>query len=346
MCLVAFFSLIFVFQFLQSSQFLFQDQSSTNLILRMFLLLGISYLPILLPFSLIFGLLFGHGKMSSQSEFTALASFGVTKLQMSQPAIFFSTVCLFTCFNSIHTWGPNAKYQSRALKTVIRQKIAATAFQPGVFITQIPGVTMYAESQNGDGLLQNVFILNQGKKDKVHIFSSNGAFQESDDKQPGFGLKLFNGQMYKNSKKDLSSLIISFQTYLVELFEARKHVAATKRQINNSTSQQLKKQLKTTAETNKTPILIEINKRNMFAFSCVFFLIVGTLFSLRLHNRSSKGSGFFVAIIVSLFFWIMLFISEFLSASYKMPILVYLPILPCSLFCVFSYFWIKVKSIN
>jgi lipopolysaccharide export LptBFGC system permease protein LptF len=346
MCLVAFFSLIFVFQFLKSSQFLFQDSSSTKLILKMFFLLGVSYLPILLPFSLIFGLLFGHGKLSSQSEFTALASFGISKFKMAQPAILFSAICLFACFNSIHTWGPNAKYQSRALKSVISQKIAATAFQPGVFLTQIPGVIMYAESQDSSKKLSKIFILNEGKKDSLQVFANSGEFSGNDQSTSNFGLKLFDGVIYNNSKKDLSSLMISFKSYLIELFESKQGSTSTKRQINNSTTRQLKQRLKKPVSKKSTSILIEINKRNMFAFSCLFFLVVGSLFSIRLHNRSSKGGGFFVAILISLFFWIMLFVSEFLANSQQMPLMVYLPIIPCTLFCIVSYVWIKLKSIN
>jgi len=346
MCLIAFFSLIFVFQFLKSSQFLFQDSSSTKLIFRMFFLLGVSYLPLLLPFSLIFGLLLGHGKLSSQSEFTALASFGISKFQMSQPAILFSTLCLFTCYNSIHTWGPNAKYQARALKYVISQKIAATAFQPGVFLTQIPGVTMYAENQSSDKKLSKVFILNQSKKDNLQVFANAGEFSGNEQANTSFGLKLFNGTIYNNSKKDISSLTISFQSYLIKLFETKKTPTSTKRQINNSTTKQLKERLKDKESKKATPVLIEIYKRNMFAFSCVFFLVVGSLFSLRLHNRSSKGGGFFMAILISLFFWIMLFVAEFLGGSYNTPLFVYMPVVPCIIFCIATYLWIKFKSIN
>ena len=139
MCLVAFFSLTFVFQFLKSSQFLFQDSSSTKLIFRMFFLLGVSNLPLLLPFSLIFGLLFGHGKLSSQSEFTALASFGISKFQMAQPAILFSALCLFTCFNSIHTWGPKRQIPIASFENSDTSKNCChCAFQPGVFLTTNP----------------------------------------------------------------------------------------------------------------------------------------------------------------------------------------------------------------
>lgn len=312
----------------------------------MFFLIGISNLPLLIPFSLIFGLLFGHGKLSSQSEFTALASFGISKLQMSQPAILFSALCLFTCFNSIHTWGPNAKYQSRALKTVIRQQVAATAFQPGVFLTQIPGVTMYAESQSSDKKLTKVFILNQGKTDDLQVFAKSGEFSGDELSNSSFGLRLFDGEIFNNTEKDVSSLVIYFKSYLIELFKTKKAARATARQISNSTTNQLKKRLVNTSEKKTSSIHIEINKRNMFAFSCLFFLVVGSLFSLRLHNRSSKGGGFFMAILISLFFWILLFVSEFLASSYKAPMLVYLPIVPCTIFSISAYFWIKIKSIN
>jgi lipopolysaccharide export LptBFGC system permease protein LptF len=347
MCLIAFFSLIFVFQFLKLSQFFFQDTSSLGLILRMFSLLGISYLPLLLPFSLIFGLLFGHGKLSSQSEFTALASFGVSKMKLVQPAIFFTFICFFTCFNSIHTWGPNAKFQSRALKNVLKRKVAVTAFQPGVFLTQVPGLTMYAESQDSDQNLEKVFILNEKGRDSLQIFSNTGVFIKNSTGVNSLGLKLSNGNIYTNNKKDLSSLVISFKTYLVELFQTQKKSPSARR-ISNSNSKHIKRQLKepNTKEETKIAMTVELYKRNMFALSCLFFLVIGSLFSLRLHNRSSKGGGFFMAIVISLAFWIMLFVSEFLASSYANPLFVYLPIVPCILFCVVSYQWIKFKSIN
>lgn len=347
MCLVAFFSLIFVFQFLKSSQYFFQDPSTANLVLRMFSLLGVSYLPILLPFSLIFGLLFGHGKLSSQSEFTALASLGVSKLQMAQPAILFTVICFFTCFNSIHTWGPNAKFQSRSLKNVLKRKIAVTAFQPGVFLTQVPGLTMYAESQDSDDKLSKVFILNEKGQDNLQVFSNEGKFVKKTDGSNSLGLELSDGEMYSNTKKDLSSLIISFNTYLVELFQIQNKPASARR-IGNSTSKHLKNRLKNLklSQAQRVPLVVELYKRNMFAFSCIFFLIMGSLFSLRLHDRSSKGGGFFMAVTISLIFWIMLFVSEFLAFSYSNPLLVYMPILPCSLFCIGAYQWIKLKSIN
>jgi len=312
----------------------------------MFFLLGVSYLPILLPFSLIFGILFGHGKLSSQSEFTALASFGLSKLQMAQPAFLFTALSLFTCFQSIHSWGPKSKYQSRALKYVIKQEVAAKAFQPGVFLTQIPGVTMYAESQSSDKKLSRIFILNENNQDHLQIFSKNGFFTSKESSESNFGLKLLDGEIYKNSDSELSSLVISFRSYLVELFKTKQTKTLAKRQISNSTTSQLKQSLKNKTPKEQNLILIEINKRNMFSFSCLFFLIVGLIFSLRLHNRSSKGSGFFLAVLISLFFWIVLFVAEFLAKSQSNPLLVYSPVIPCGLFCLGSYSWMRLKSIN
>ncbi len=341
MCMLAFFSLIFTFQFLQSSGLFFQDSSSLTIVLEIFTLLGISYLPLIIPFCLLFGILFGHGRLSSQSEFTAFASFGISKWKLAQPAIFFSFVCLIICFNSIHTWGPNAKFKAHSLEAALKQKVAVTAFQPGVFLTQVPGITIYAEDESADKTLKNILIINE-KNDKYEIFSKSGRFVK-ENTATNLGINLFNGQIYSNPKANESNMVISFKKYFIQLFKApSKNI--TLKNIRNRSSKQLKRLLKL-SEFPESTIYIELNKRAMFVFSCVFFLVLGSLFSLRLHDRSSKGGGFFTALAISMLFWVSLFASESYANSMKNPLIMYTPVLICSLFCLFAYRWIKFKSI-
>ncbi len=341
MSLLTFFSLIFVFQFLQNSHLFFQDSSSFKLVLQIFTLLGASYLPLITPFCLLFGILFGHGRLSSQSEFTALASFGISKWKLAQPSIFFALICTIICFNSIHTWGPNAKFKSRSLEYALKKKIAVTAFQPGVFLTQIPGITIYAEDELSDKTLKNILIVNE-QGESYEIFSKSGKFIKETDSSD-LGIDLLDGQIYSNLNEDKSNLIIDFKKYFIQLFRS-KEKNKTKTNIGNRSSRQLENLL-SSKNFSKNTIYIELNKRNMFALSCVFFLVLGAMFSIRLHNRSSKGSGFFTAILIAIFFWIALFTSEFFATSLGKPILMYVPIIFCALFCFVTYKWIKLNSI-
>lgn len=341
MCLLTFFSLIFVFQFLQNSKIFFQDSSSLSLVLQIFTLLGVSYLPLVIPFCLLFGILFGHGKLSGQSEFTALASFGISKWQLVQPACFFTIICTVVCFNSIHTWGPNAKFKSRSLEYALKKKIAVTAFQPGVFLTQIPNVTMYAEDEDSNKNLKNIFIVNNSEEPYA-IFSNSGQFIK-EGISSDLGIDLYNGEIYSSSSDDSSDMLINFKKYFIQLFRSRA-VDTTKKNIGNRSSRKLRKILKASSK-EKDVATVELYKRNTFALSCLFFLILGSLFSLRLHNRSSTGSGFMSALVIAMFFWITLFSSEFLAASLNLPVIMYSPILICGLLCLASYKWIKFKSI-
>ena len=90
---------------------------------------------------------------------------------------------------------------------------------------------MYAESQNSDKKLKKVFILNENKSDHLQVFAKSGEFLGNEQTNSSFGLKLFNGEIYNNSEKDLNSLVISFKSYLIELFETKKAAASTKRQV-------------------------------------------------------------------------------------------------------------------
>lgn len=341
MCLLTFFSLIFIFQFLQNSKIFFQDSSSLSLVLQIFTLLGVSYLPLVIPFCLLFGILFGHGRLSGQSEFTAFASFGISKWQLVQPACFFTLICTVVCFNSIHTWGPSAKFKSRSLEYALKKKIAVTAFQPGVFLTQIPNVTMYAEDEDSQKNLKNIFIVNNSEQPYT-IFSNSGKFIK-EGQTSNLGIDLYDGEIYSHSSDDSSDMLINFRKYFVQLFRSNSKNHTTKK-IGNRSSRQLRRILKTPGK-DKNISTVELYKRNTFALSCFFFLVLGSLFSLRLHNRSSTGSGFMSALIIAMFFWMTLFTSEFLAASMNIPLIMYSPILICSLLCLASYKWIKSKSI-
>jgi lipopolysaccharide export LptBFGC system permease protein LptF len=339
--MLTFFSLIFVFQFLQNSHLFFQDSSSLKLVVQIFSLLGLSYLPLIIPFCLLFGILFGHGRLSGQSEFTALASFGVTKFQLAQPAAFFTVICTLICLNSIHSWGPEAKFKSRSLESILKRKIAATAFQPGVFLTQIPGVTLYAEEETPNSDLKNVLIINEQGED-YKIFSKGGEFVTKSGSAE-LGINLLNGSIYSSKKSNDTDITIDFKEYFIQLFRAQQNNSTIK-YINNRTSKQLKQLLKTKS-SDKMKIFIELNKRTTFALSCVVFFVLACLFSLKLHNRSSKGSGFFLAIVIAIVFWIVVFTSEFFAAQTSKPYLMFAPLLLFALFSSFAYMWIRSKSI-
>lgn len=334
-----FFTLIFTFQFLQSSELFFQNSSSSQDVFKILFLLGVSYLPIIVPFCLLFAVLFGHGKLSGNSEFAAFSALGFSKMKLSIPSIVFSLVCFLVSFVSIHTWGPNARFKARALENSLKKKIAVTAFQPGVFLTQINDQVIYAEDQSTNGTFKKVFIYNSSQGGE-EIFSKSGAFTGKDENI--FGFNLHSGSVYSKNLSNKSNVILSFEKYLVEILNFNSKSPSKQRDISYSTTRQLKKNV---AKFTKEPVLIEIYKRNMFALSCLFFLLVSLLSSMRIHDRSSRGSGFFVALITSISFWILLFGAEFFATAYNKPLFMYLPLIPATLFTLLFYRWIKLRSL-
>lgn len=349
MCLFVFFSLIFALQFIQSSEVLLQGGGAYIIILKILALLGISYIPLISPFCLLFGILFGHERLSNQHEFTAFSSVGIHKRQLCYPAICLSIINFFICLVAIHTWGPNAKYISNSLENVLKKKAATSAFQPGVFLTQDENYAFYAEDESADGELKKVFIFNKNSDDLNFVYSKNGSFEKNPEYD--FGFKLKNGTLYSLGLN--TSMLANFQDYFVNIFNIESE-SSSRETLSNQTSRKLKKDLKkpdlepfndSENPNKKNEIKTEINKRNMFAFSNFIFLALSLLFSMRIHSRSSKGSGVFLALVFSISFWILLFSAEYFAIQTKNPLLVYTPILPLFIFCVFYYKYINLKSI-
>lgn len=320
LCLFAFFSLIFVFQFMNKADFFLKDTTSLKFVSQYFGLLSVSYLPLIIPFCLLFSVLFGYGRLSSSLELTAFSNLGYSKLKLSQPALLFSALAFIICSSSIHSWGPKSKLLSRSLHSVLINKAAVSALQAGVFMTQFPNMVLYAESEDNQKNLNRIFLLQKKNTDANFIFSNSGKFiKESPDQS--IGLKLENGAIYNQAslkKTQESNFIISYKDYLIKLFKT-SDFDLSKEQVANMTSKKLLK-VKTPASR------IEFHKRLVLSLSCLLFGVLALLFSLKLHERSSRGNGFFKALVFSLAFWVLLFISEYFSLQQQLPILIYIPI--------------------
>lgn len=336
--LFSFLGLIFILQFINNSELLLLDSRDMHMSLKFFMLGSLSYLPLIIPFCLLLGILFGFGKLSSNHELTAFSNLGYSKPQLSIPAVFITLVCFFICSSSIHTWGPNAKSKSKFLNSLLIEKLALSALQPGVFLNNLPNAVFYTEEINSSNkALKRVFLLTgQDQEQPKFIFSDKGAFLDSPTAEESFQLLLNEGQLFSQDKKS-RNFIVDFESYKVSLFKNQDFDF-----IDAKPSYLTSKRL---GDYENIKYKIEYHKRIVLSLTCFLFLALSLLFSLKLHSRSSSGKGFVLALFLSLAFWIVLFISEYISVSQNTLVTMYLPIIIFLIIIASVYYWNKSKFV-
>jgi|GEM_PF-2261829 len=339
LCLIAVSGLLFVLQLIQLSEVLFSDLSLFIIYIKVFALLLLSYLPMVIPFCLLFSILVGYESLSQSSELIALSSLGYNKISMSAPAAFLSAVSFFLSFYILNSLGPSSNYLSNDLERDLKRRAAVFAVQPGVFVTKVKDYVVYAESKSSTGDLQKILIDykdSSGKQEDTVVFARSGRLIK--DKVGLVGIELFDGEAHSVLKKDLSNLIISFKKYSIDFF--LPNAAKAPIAIEEQKTTKLLSFFKNESEQSKNSFLMrkEIFKRFLIPFSTIFFFIIGSILGLRVHTRSSKGSGTYFALGIFFIFWGSIFVSDFLSLSYlslyfmTIPIVVSISIIGSILF--------------
>lgn len=338
--LAGFIFLILIFQTFKTSEVLFKLDKSSFEIIEFFCLFLVSSLPLLVPFCLLFGILFGYGKMSTDNELTACCALGVSKWQLSLPAFFLGFLVFGMSWTLIHNYGPKAKHRYRFIFDNLKKDIVKTQVQPGVFISENPKTVVYAESKSKDGTLSRIFILDETSMadNSSAIFSASGQFTNRSSR---VGLRLTDGEIHQ-PHENKEHLILKFETYEREIQFGARSVA--QKTIGSNTTSQLKALAADKSPKSKMA-RIEAKKRNVIALIPLFFAAFGVLFGLKIHARSSKGSGFFVSLLIMISFWATLFTSEYFAASLDVPTLVYLPCLVFSCLLLGILYWNRLRSV-
>ena len=148
-----------------------------------------------LPMSLLISSLMVFGKLSSDNEYTAMKSVGMSLFNMLPPIISLSAVIavLLMFFNS--NIMPNANHHARQLMSDIMRKKPAALIEPGVLIKDFPGYAIKVDSvKTGTGNLYGItiFTTQHNQAPVITIADSGTLYLTADEKY--LELTLFSGQ--------------------------------------------------------------------------------------------------------------------------------------------------------
>ena len=338
-------AIILSFEALRLTEFIFSHGLSSIYILKIMFYMAVTFLPVLVPMSLLFSVLFAYSRLSREAELIAALSLGISGRKLALPGIAFGfaiSLASLKINQEIAPWG--TERLEHTIKT-ISQKKAAASIKSGVFSQGFFDMVIYANQVQGDrGLLSEVFIFdetNQGEP--TTILANHGQLESGSTAlgaSPSATLRLFNGSLIRNRAQKSK---IDFDRYDIDL---RAENNLTKVEISKSgqTGTELRR-LSSLETTRKDPkklnqIWTEYRKRNALAWAALVFATMGILLGFEADKRSGKGFGFGASVLTVVVYWILFVYAESASKAGILPSVIGVWI-PNSAFAVASgiLFW-------
>lgn len=300
-------------------------------IAKLFSYLLPTFFSVTVPLSFLLGILLAFGRFSADSEFIAFKASGVSLYALVKPVLLMAV-----CFTLLT--GAMTIFVEPASKTAFRSKLfqiaagsASIGIKPGVFNDEFAGIVLYAGGMDErSGVMQDVFISDERNGETPAVITARQGRFISNPENLSLTLRLRDGSIHRRPlDRSLSTYqIISFTNYDINL--------DVERQLNNDQRRRSRSELSWSelntaiAETGKAGsryrLLAEKHERLVIAFAPLVLVLVGVPLGLQ-SQRSGKGAGFAMALLVFLIYYVLLSFAGTLAEKGLLPaaIILWLP---------------------
>ncbi len=317
---ISFVSILLLFQVLKLTDTLLQHDVSIRTLVHLLSYLSISFLPAILPMSLIFAIVLSYNRLSGDSEIIAFKSLGLSMWPIVFPGLVLGVVVAIVSGYTSFKVGPWGNRQFEVLITDIGNSKIVSRIGEGTF-SGFFNLVVYANSINEEtDELEKVFIYDERNEDSpTTIISEKGKIvsEKSFNSHKAF-VRLTNGDIHKIA--DEGHTKIHFDTYDLQIIEPTNKKTRDK-SINSLTYNDLKKLLKETKDKKKwRQYQYEWHKRFALSFACILFVLIGIGLGARTNSRSGKSGGGVISVGVIVAYWILFIVGNSLVKSPGVPI--------------------------
>ncbi|MBP9674583.1 MAG: LptF/LptG family permease [Bacteriovoracaceae bacterium] len=276
--------------------------------------IALTFLPMAIPLSLLFAILYLCGRLSGDSEIIAMRSFGFSKFSIYKPFLLLTVFMGFSIIVFNQTLMPHSKKIFKKGITILTAKGLMAEIKQGQFFTEIENLTLFSEKVSEGGKnMQGVFIhyrLPHEGAEQV-IFSEKGFLIKEEANEWGFSplrFKLRSGNIIKTygHKKDIEKILFAEYDFPVPQADltieiASKNSTLTGGEIWNF----IQKGQSDFSKNDFFKLQMEFWTRINDGVSCVVFGLLGFVFGIsRPRGRPRTGALSLAVILIyySLFF--------------------------------------------
>lgn len=302
--------------------------------------LSISFLPALLPMSLLFAVLMTYSRLSNDSEMVALKASGLSMYSILAPALILSIlVSIISAQTSFHI-APWGNRQFELLVTEVSQNKASVVIREGTFSEGFFDKVVYAnEVDTKTGELHNVFIYDETSGNlPLTVIAKRGEIIQDPETRNSVLVRLYDGDIHRKGEAHTK---IKFNTYDLKMSDPIK----TETRDKSSPSLTIEE----IAEKLRTPQLpmdqyltlkAEYHKRWAISLVCLVFGLLGVGLGTNTNRRSQKAGGMILCLVVVIVYWVLYVTCEGLARSGQVPAAVAIWF-PNAVFAVAAYWSLK-----
>ncbi len=300
-------------------------------------------LPIVLtftvPWAVMVAVMLVFGRMSADSEITAMRACGVSILQIVSPILIITVLLTALCLYLQVEVGPPLLGKSRDMMgvAVINQPMAL--FEPGKQIEYNDDTIIYIDDKEGEDTIKGVqlYLLRDGRELAQEISAARGTLSVDKDAQK-LTVRLFDCMVVSHSgdggggtkpaaaKPDSGKAVDDFgqdgpaRLYSQELeFSFDYGVKANEKSVSirpkymKFTDLMGRIRLSKSLKMDTTKLEVELNQRIAFALSPIAFLLLGLPLAIRTSRRETS-IGLFLSVILAGVFFLSIILCESLNS--------------------------------
>lgn len=285
-------------------------------VLLLFAFISPSFLIITIPVSVLLATLLTFGRLSSDSEVTALKASGMSLYQLFVPIFIFalgaSVLASFLVFYGL-PWG-NRGFKSTLF--LLAQSKTDIEIKERVFSDTFSGLVVYVDRVPlQGGRLEGVIIYDDREKGKSNTIIAKEGFFVKNGPDQDIILRLSTGDIHRYESKLQTFQKIKFDTYDLKLELSKTFLAIEKKMKDRELSvEDIREKMKEVKRKggDSTPYEVEIHKRYAIPFTCIVFALIGVPLGIQ-PRRSGRSYGFILSLLILLAYYVCLTASEILA---------------------------------
>ncbi len=275
-------------------------------IFRIIIYLLPGFCLVTIPMAFLLALLLAFGRLSADSEITAMKACGVSLSSLLPPVLACALIAYAaTSFVTVYAlpWG-NTSFKKLIYDEIKTQ--AATTIREQAFNDDFPGVVLYAERSDPDThTLSGVLIYDERDPAQPSTIFAEQGVVATDTATRVVRLQLRNGSIHR-SMANKGYRMLEFHDYDLSI-----NLTPTEKMIFTN---ELDMSFKELREAIRVPqidakvrrdLQLEFHRRFSLPFACFVFALIGVPLGIQ-NERSGKGAGFTMSIAVILVYYIVL----------------------------------------
>ena len=265
-----------------------------------------------IPMALLLAILLAFGRLSGDSEVTAMKSCGISLYGLLPPPLLFSLfACLACLWVTVYAvpWG-NSSFKQLLIE--VAQASAGVVVKEKVFNDAFPGMVIYAESFSQKGQTMTGVIIHDERnpQEPATIFAKSGALL-SDPLAHSIEFHLKDGSIHR-SAEGTGYRMVDFQEYNLRVAVAKPGGSLEKGEAEMTLDELIHPPAGRYDAKARLSMQLEYYSRLALPFSCFVFTLLALPLGIQ-NRRSGKAAGFSLSIGILLLYYIALSASKTLG---------------------------------